>query len=227
MLISIEKIFNSEQIQQIRSYLEEADWQDGKHTAGSIAQNVKTNLQLDDTKEPALSLSIEIVRQLSQNPVFISAALPNKIYPPKFNRYHDGGHYGNHIDGSLMQVPQSQQTLRTDLSATLFLSDPDEYEGGELTIQTQFGKQSVKLPAGDLVLYPSTSLHQVKPVTKGARFASFLWIQSLVRDNQQREYLYKLDQSVQNLTTELGNQHSEVVNLSGLYHNLMRQWADS
>ncbi|EGG99278.1 Iron-uptake factor PiuC [gamma proteobacterium IMCC2047] len=155
----------------------------------------------------------------------MSAALPDKIYPPKFNRYCEAQTYGAHIDGSLMQIPGTKQTLRTDLSATLFLSDPDEYDGGELSIETQYGTQTVKLPAGDMVLYPSTSLHQVSPVTRGVRMASFFWLQSMVKDAQQRQILFELDRSVQQLGVELGEAHQEVVNLSGTYHNLIRQWA--
>lgn len=225
MLITIEKVLSSDEVRQVREHLDQAEWQDGINTAGSIARNVKKNQQLDDTKEPAISLGNHILRALAQNPVFISAALPDKIYPPKFNRYSENETYGAHIDGSLMQLPGSSQTLRTDLSATLFLAEPDEYEGGELSIRTQYGEQTVKLAAGDMVLYPSTSLHYVSPVKSGARVASFFWIQSMVADIQQRELLYELDQSVQRLTQELGATHQDVVNLSGVYHNLIRQWA--
>lgn len=225
MLITIEKVLSSDEVRQVREHLDQADWQDGINTAGSIARNVKKNQQLDDTKEPAISLGNHILRALAQNPVFISAALPDTIYPPKFNRYSENETYGAHIDGSLMQLPGSSQTLRTDLSATLFLADPDEYEGGELSIRTQYGEQTVKLAAGDMVLYPSTSLHYVSPVKSGARVASFFWIQSMVADIQQRELLYELDQSVQRLTQELGATHQDVVKLSGVYHNLIRQWA--
>ena len=225
MLLTIPNVLSSDEVIQIRDYLDKADWQEGTNTAGSIARNVKQNHQLDDTKEPAISLGNHLLRALSQHPAFISAALPDKIYPPKFNRYKESETYGAHVDGSLMQLPNSHKTLRTDLSATLFLADPDEYEGGELTIETQYGTQSVKLAAGDLVLYPSTSLHQVAPVTKGTRLASFFWIQSMVRDSQQREILFELDQSVQRLTGELVANHHDVVHLSGIYHNLIRQWA--
>lgn len=225
MLLTIPNVLSADEIVQIRGYLDKADWQDGVNTAGSMARNVKQNHQLDDTKEPAISLGTHILRALSQHPAFISAALPDKIYPPKFNRYSESEAYGAHIDSALMQLPNSNQTVRTDLSATLFLADPDEYDGGELVIETQYGTQSIKLDAGDLVLYPSTSLHQVSPVSRGARLASFFWIQSMVRDGQQRETLFELDQSVQRLTVELGADHSDVINLSGIYHNLIRQWA--
>ncbi|MDY0402187.1 Fe2+-dependent dioxygenase [Sulfurovum sp.] len=225
MLNIIRNVLGAEEIRQFRKHLDNAHWQDGINSAGSIAKNVKKNQQLDDTTEPALSLGNHILKVLSANPTFVSAALPDKIYPPKFNRYKENETYGPHIDGSLMQIPGTTQVIRTDLSATLFLTEPDEYEGGELTIETQYGTQTVKLSAGDMVLYPSTSLHHVSPVTKGARITSFFWIQSMVKDIQQRETLYNLDQSVQKLTLQLGSSHQEVVNLSGIYHNLIRQWA--
>jgi len=225
MLITIPNVLSADEVKQFRDYLDEASWEDGSNTAGSIALNVKKNQQLDDTKEPALSLGTHILKMLSQNPTFISAALPHKIYPPKFNKYSQNETYGAHIDGSLMQIPGTSETMRTDLSATIFLEEPENYEGGELTIETKYGSQTVKLAAGDMVLYPSTSLHHVSKVTKGARIASFFWIQSMVSDIQQRETLFNLDQSVQKLTLELGSSHQEVVNLSGIYHNLIRQWA--
>nr|WP_320135840.1 Fe2+-dependent dioxygenase [uncultured Amphritea sp.] len=225
MLITLPQILTPDEVRQFREHLDHADWQNGVNTAGTIARNVKQNQQLDDTQEPAISLGNHILRALSRTPAFISAALPDRIYPPKFNRYSERETYGAHIDGSLMQIPGTNLTLRTDLSATLFLAAPDEYDGGELCIETQYGTQTVKLAAGDMVLYPSTSLHSVSPVTRGARVASFFWIQSMVRDSQQREMLFDLDTSVQKLTAELGAAHPEVVNLSGIYHNLLRQWA--
>lgn len=225
MLITINNVLSKDEVRQFRDHLAKADWLDGQETAGSLARQVKKNQQLDDNQEPAISLGNHIVRALTQNPRFISAALPDRIYPPKFNSYSTSETYGAHIDSALMQLPGSHITLRTDLSATLFLTEPDEYEGGELSIETEYGAQKVKLNAGDLVLYPSTSLHQVTPVTRGTRIASFFWIQSMIRDNQQRQILYEFDGSVQSLTAELGPSHSEVVRLSGLYHNLLRQWS--
>lgn len=225
MLITIENVLSKDEVRQFREHLAKANWIDGNATAGSLARQVKQNQQLDDEQEPAISLGNHIVRQLTNNPTFISAALPDRIYPPKFNSYSTSETYGAHIDSALMQVPGSHITLRTDLSATLFLAEADEYDGGELSIETEYGSQKIKLNAGDLVLYPSTSLHQVTPVTRGTRVASFFWVQSMIRDNQQRQMLYELDGSVQNLTTELGPNHSEVVRLSGLYHNLLRQWS--
>ncbi|WP_271271258.1 Fe2+-dependent dioxygenase [Aliamphritea hakodatensis] len=225
MLITIPQVLSAEEVEQFRTHLDKAAWQDGTGTAGPVARQVKNNQQLNDTQEPAISLGKHILQALSQQPVFISAALPAKIYPPKFNRYNLAENYGTHVDGSLMQIPGTQQTLRTDLSATLFLAELEEYEGGELTIETQYGAQVVKLAAGDMVLYPSTSLHQVSPVTRGARIASFFWIQSMVRDSQQRELLFELDSSIQGLSAELGASHTAIMALSATYHNLLRQWA--
>jgi len=225
MLITIENVLSKDEVVQFREHLARADWQDGARSAGSIARQVKNNAQLNETTEPAISLGNHILRVLAQHPLFVSAALPDRIYPPKFNSYSKGETYGAHVDGSLMQISGTNITLRTDLSATLFLADPEEYEGGELTIHTQYGGQQVKLAAGDVVLYPSNSVHQVEEITAGVRVASFFWIQSLVRDNAQRELLFNLDQSIQKLTSELGAMHTEVVNLSGVYHNMLRTWA--
>ena len=226
MLLEIHNVLSKEEVGQFRERLKAGNWLDGGKTAGSLARQVKNNLQLDDDSELAQSLRNQILRRLANHPLFISAALPALIYPPKFNCYENNGNYGAHIDSSLMHIPGSQLTLRSDVSVTLFLSEPDEYDGGELSIDMPFGRQAVKLQAGSLVLYPSTSLHQVTPVTRGARIASFFWLQSMVRDNHQRELLYGLDQSVQALTLELGGNHAEVVRLSGLYHNLLRQWSE-
>lgn len=225
MLIVIPKVLSSEEVKQFRSALDKSSWRDGSQSAGGIAIHVKHNRQLDDLGDTAQQLGREILRKISQHPVFISAALPDKIFPPKFNCYGEGETYGNHIDGSLMQIPGTAQTMRTDVSSTLFLNSPEEYEGGELQIHTQYGIQSVKLEAGDMVLYPSTSLHQVSPVTRGQRLASFFWTQSMVREDSQRQTLYELDQSIQNLSAELGSDHNQVTTLSGLYHNLIRRWA--
>lgn len=227
MVTIIESLFSREEVDLFRQHLAKAHWLNGQETAGGIARQVKANQQLADDKEPAVSLGQHVLRQLAQHPTFISAALPDRIYPPKFNRYAAGGHYGAHIDGSLMQLPGSALSVRTDVSATLFLSNADEYDGGELVIHDRFGVQKIKLNAGDMVLYPSTSLHEVLPVSRGERVASFFWIQSMVRSAEHREMLYGLDQSVQSLTEALGANHEDVVALSGLYHNLMRGWAQT
>lgn len=225
MLTCIERVLSKEEVAQFRARLERADWQDGRSSAGSLAKGAKHNQQLQDGAEPAQPLGQLILRQLGQHPLFISAALPSKIYPPKFNRYADGGCYGTHVDSALMQLPGTQTMLRSDLSATLFLSEPGEYEGGELEIEGAFGAQAVKLEAGDLVLYPSGSLHRVAPVTAGARIASFFWIESLVADETQRSLLFDLDQAIQRLTPTLPAGQAELLRLSGVYHNLLRLWA--
>ena len=225
MLIAIENLLTKKEVAAYRNQLGDAKWADGQATAGSLSAAVKSNQQLSETDETALHLGNEILRRLGSHPLFISAALPERIYPPKFNRYSDGGHYGVHVDSAVMRIEQANLTLRSDLSATLFLCEPDEYDGGELTIEGEFGAQSVKLPAGDMILYPSSSLHQVLPVTKGARVSSFFWIQSMVQDAGKRETLFDLDQSIQSLTAKNGPNDEDVVQLSGVYHNLLRRWA--
>ncbi|MBF6058062.1 MULTISPECIES: Fe2+-dependent dioxygenase [Thiomicrorhabdus] len=225
MLLVIEEVLSKNEVQQYRRHLEKAPWEDGQKTAGSLSSKVKNNLQLDDQSDIAISLGNHILQTLGQHPLFTSAALPNKIHPPKFNCYQGGGHYGAHVDSAIMYIPGSNITLRSDLSATLFLSDPDEYEGGELTIEDQFGAQKVKLAAGDMVLYPSSSLHHVTPVTKGARISSFFWIQSMIKDEAERTLLFDLDQSIQELSAQNPNSQ-EILRLTGVYHNLLRRWSD-
>ncbi|KJS07351.1 MAG: hydroxylase [Gammaproteobacteria bacterium BRH_c0] len=226
MLIPIDQVLDKASAIAWRRQLETAPWQDGKLTAGTQAVQVKANQQLAADNGLAITLGNTLLRTLGANPLFLSAALPKKIFPPKFNRYQHGGHYGLHVDNAIMHLPDKQM-LRTDLSATLFLSEPDDYEGGELVIESQYGAQEVKLEAGDLLLYPSTSLHEVKPVTAGARICAFFWVESLVRDSQQREMLFDLDQSIQALTLERGSSDHEVRRLSGVYHNLVRSWAEA
>lgn len=225
MLITIENVLSKDEVRGFRARLDQADWQDGTRTAGTLARNVKHNQQLADGSELAVALGQHILRQLGSQPLFISAALPSRIYPPKFNRYADGGTYGVHVDSAVMQIPGTTQSMRSDLSATLFLSEPDEYDGGELEIEDAFGAQAVKLEAGDLVLYPSSSLHRVTPVTRGARVASFFWIESLVRDDGQRTLLFDLDQAIQGLGTKVPEGDAHLLKLTGTYHNLLRQWA--
>ena len=227
MLIVIENLLSTEEVSQFRQRLDQAEWESGARTAGEVARIVKANQQLPDEGELAVVLGNHILRKLGNHPQFVSAALPQTIYPPKFNRYTEGGHYGVHVDSAVMQLPGQRDSLRTDLSATVFLCDPEGYEGGELVIEGKFGAQAVKLNAGDLVLYPSSSLHQVLPVTQGARVCSFFWIQSLVRDDAHRELLFDLDQSIQAIRTEFGSQHNEVNRLSGIYHNLLRHWVEA
>jgi PKHD-type hydroxylase len=222
MLLLIENVLSVDEVRQFREHLANAEWHDGVKTAGSLARKVKNNQQLDDSSETAVSLGNFIIKRLAQHPRFIAGALPERIYPPKFNRYSDGGNYGAHVDNAIMQLPGA--SLRSDVSATLFLSNPDEYEGGELVVHDTYGVHQVKLPAGHLVLYPSSSLHQVMPVTRGARVASFFWVQSMVRDAAQRALLFDLDVSIQRLTRDVP-EHPTLVQLSGVYHNLLRSWA--
>lgn len=225
MLVVIENLLTKTEIQQMRSLLDAAHWDDGIATAGTLAARVKQNQQLNEHAPLAKELGTQILTKLGRHPTFLSAALPQQIFPPKFNRYAEGGHYGVHVDSALMTLPGSTQLLRSDLSATVFLSEPDEYEGGELVIEGRFGAQQVKLDAGDMVLYPSSSLHQVTPVTQGVRTCSFIWLQSVIRDEENRTLLFDLDQSIQSLTRELGKTHPEVLALSHTYHNLLRRWA--
>jgi len=225
MLITIDHVLSKDEVKQFRRYLDNAEWNDGTKTAGTLARNVKRNAQIDDSTEVAISLGNHILRSLGNNPLFVSAALPRKIYPPKFNRYADGGTYGTHVDSAIMQIPGTNLSLRTDLSATLFLAEPDEYEGGELEIETEFGVQAVKLEAGNMVLYPSSSLHRVIPVTEGARVASFFWIESLVNDEGERAMLFDLDQTIQKLTPSIDANDPRLLKLTGIYHNLLRRWS--
>ncbi len=225
MLIAIDHVLTAAQVAQFRAQLDSADWHDGARTAGTLAKTVKRNQQLPDGSELAVRLGRQILQRLAATPLFVSAALPRTIYPPKFNRYADGGEYGAHVDSALMVLPDSSQQMRTDLSATLFLAEPDAYDGGVLEVDGPFGVQQVKLAAGDMVLYPSSSLHRVTPVTRGARLASFFWIESLVADETERSLLFDLDQSVQRFTPLVAPDDARLVQLSGVYHNLLRRWA--
>ena len=225
MLITIDDVLDPSSVRRLRELLDAADWIDGRITAGSLATTVKRNQQLDVESDLAVSLGNQLLRVLGNHPLFLSAALPEKIVPPRFNRYADGGNFGTHVDSAIMRVERANLTLRSDLSATLFLSDPDEYDGGELLIETPFGAQSVKLPAGALVLYPSSSLHQVTAITRGARTCAFFWIQSLVRDEGERTLLFDLDQNLQQLRAQLPAEDQRLLALHGVYHNLLRRWA--
>jgi len=227
MLIQIPKVLTAEQAGQFRDSLMQADWADGRGTAGYLSTRVKNNAQLSELHPLALQLGRQILEALERNAQFRSAALPLKVVPPLFNRYAGGQAYGSHVDGGIRPVAGSSQSVRTDLSATLFLSDPADYDGGELMIEDMFGHRSVKLQAGDLVLYPGTSVHRVMPVTRGVRLASFFWIQSMVRDNEQRALLHEVDSLVQKLGGAGSAQHDEALRLAGVYHNLLRFWADS
>ena len=225
MLIAIPDVLTPALVQQARQRLDKANWIDGKATAGRQSARTKDNLQLAETDPVARELGDLIVAALQRNPLFVSAALPLRIFPPLFNRYQGGHSFGSHVDNAIRQVGGTPHRIRTDLSATLFFANPDEYDGGELDVEDTYGVHSVKLPAGHMVLYPSTSLHSVRPITRGARVASFFWIQSMVRDDAQRTLLFDLDTAIQRVATD--TDHPAVVQLTGVYHNLIRRWADA
>lgn len=227
MLITIPNVLSKDEVQQFRAALSAAEWQDGAATAGAQSQHVKHNQQLPPTCDTAQNLGQFLVQRLTATPLFMSAALPLRFLPPMFNKYETGETFGTHVDNAIRVDPLTHQTLRTDLSMTVFLSEPEEYDGGELLIEEQYGLQEVKLPAGDMVLYPSTSLHQVVPVTRGARVSSFFWLQSMIRSNTQRCLLFDLDQTIQSLSQSLGASDPEVVRLTGIYHNMIRIWAET
>ena len=225
MLYHIPNVLTKTQVQQCRTLMDNADWVNGKVTAGSLSATVKRNQQLPNNHPLTLQMGERILEALGEHPLFLSAALPLEIIPPLFNRYSNSEAFGMHVDNAIRRVPDSQKRLRTDLSCTLFFSEPEEYDGGELVVEDSYGFHEVKLPAGDMVLYPSTSLHEVTPVTGGTRTASFFWVQSMVRDDATRHLLFNLDQSIQQLRLELGDRHAEIVKLTNLYHNLIRKWA--
>lgn len=224
MMLQIPELLSAADVQQIREILDQAAWEDGRATAGHQAVNVKSNLQLPLDSPVARELGNRILGRLGRNPLFIAAALPLRVLPPRFNRYEGGGAYGNHIDNALFQAPGGDTYVRTDISCTLFLNDPDEYEGGELIVDDSYGDHRVKLPAGDMIIYPGTSHHRVTPVTKGARLASFFWTQSLVPSEVQRRTLFELDSAIQRLTADHPD-HASIGSLTGVYHNLLRQWS--
>lgn len=227
MLLQIPDVLNPQQVTQAQQLLKEAAWTDGRVTAGHQSVKTKDNQQLPEDSPAAKQLGTMVLEALSRNSTFFSAALPRRIYPPLFNRYTEGQTFGFHVDNAVRFDRSKEQTelVRTDVSATLFLAAPEDYDGGELIIEDTYGTQSVKLPAGHLVLYPGTSLHKVTPVTRGTRLASFMWVQSMVRDDGQRRLMFDLDVSIRRLTQDLPN-HPALVQLTGVYHNLLRQWAE-
>ena len=227
MLLAIPDVLSAAQVLQARQILDSAPWVDGKVTAGHQSAQVKDNQQLREGSAEWQQVGEFILTALGQNAMFISAALPLRVFPPLFNRYTGGQSFGTHVDNAIRQVPGTAHRIRTDLSATLFLAQPEEYDGGELVVEDTYGVHSVKLPAGHMVLYPSTSLHQVRPVTRGARIASFFWIQSMVRDDGERTLLFDLDTTIQRVTREAPTSSASAVQLTGIYHNLMRRWADT
>lgn len=226
MLIVIDKLLDAADVRDIRAKLASANWIDGADTAGSRSIAVKQNFQLDSANPLAVELGNRILHRLGRNPLFVSASLAETIWPPVFNLYRDGGHYGTHVDSALMRLPGRTHSMRSDLSATVFLSDPESYDGGELVIEEQFGGQSVKLAAGDMVLYPSSSLHQVTPVTRGERICAIMWMQSAVADTAARTMLFDLDQAIQALSTGRAPDDAPIDRLIQVYHNLVRRWAN-
>jgi PKHD-type hydroxylase len=229
MLLNVPNVLSAEQVTQARQKLDGAEWVDGKVTAGHQSARAKDNMQIPEGHPVAHEVGEMILAALGRNPLFLSAALPLRVFPPLFNRYSGGQSFGTHVDNAIRQVTGTPHRIRTDLSATLFLARPDEYDGGELCVEDTYGVQQVKLPAGSLVLYPATSLHHVKPVARGARISSFFWIQSMVRDDGHRSLLFDLDLAIQRLGRDLpGNPVAEQtsVQLTGVYHNLLRQWAE-
>jgi len=225
MLVHIAGLINPDDALRHLESLKAATWGDGKMTAGTQSARAKHNQQLPEDHPLTRDLGSHIVGILERNTLFMSAALPLKVFPPLFNKYEAGESFGTHVDNAIRQVPGTPHRVRTDLSATLFFSPPDEYEGGELVIEDTYGLHSVKLPAGDLVLYPSSSLHHVRPVTNGARICSFFWIQSMVRADAQRTLLFDLDMAVQRVSNDMP-EHPSLISLTGVYHNLVRQWAE-
>lgn len=226
MLITIPRVLDGETVAAIVQQLAEVEWSDGRGSAGYLSQQVKRNQQLPDSHPVGLKLAELILNALDDNALFNAAALPRKFVPPLFNRYRDGGYYGRHIDGAIRPVSGTALRVRTDLSATIFLTPPLDYDGGELVIEDTFGPRPIKLEAGDMVLYSGSSVHRVEPVTRGTRHASFFWIESMVREDAKRSILFELDQSIQKLATTQAETPA-VINLAGVYHNLLRLWSDA
>ncbi len=227
MLVCIPNVLDAAQIVSLRERLDRANsWVDGRVTAGYQGAPVKFNQQIDELSDVAMACQRIVVSALERHPTFISAVLPNSIYPPMFNRYGEGMKFGAHVDGSVRINPQTGAKLRTDVSATLFLTNPDDYDGGELQIEDTFGRHSIKLGAGDMVVYPATSLHQVAPITRGTRTACFFWVQSLIREDSQRSLLHDMDNAIQRLNQTDADEIARR-SLIGCYHNLVRQWSET
>jgi PKHD-type hydroxylase len=225
MLLHIPEVLSKAQVVALRRTLDAGSWLDGTTTAGPLAAEAKNNLQFSTESPDYPALSQAIISALERHPLFVSAALPRRILPPMFNRYAGGNHYGNHVDNAIQADGRNGERLRTDISVTVFLSEPESYDGGDLIIEDTYGSHEVKLPAGDAIIYPSSSLHRVEPVTAGQRVASFLWVESLVRDAWQRSMLFNLDMTLIKLRGQVGNT-DEIVALTGHYHNLLRQWSN-
>jgi len=225
MMLHVPEVLTADEVADIRKRLDATQWVDGRETVGPQGAQVKRNRQLPELSPVAQELGAVILQALGRHPLYFSAALPLRTVPPLFNRYEGGEHYGDHIDGAVRAAPGTTLRLRTDVSCTLFLTDPDDYDGGELVVTDSYGTHEVKLPAGDLILYPATSVHRVEPVTRGVRVCSFFWVQSMVRDDWQRSMLYELDRNIQSLRQRHGD-GDEIVGLTGHYHNLLRQWGE-
>jgi PKHD-type hydroxylase len=228
MLVCVPNVLDAAQLVSVRERLDRANeaWVDGRVTAGYQGAPVKFNQQVDEQSAVSLACQRIVVSALERNPIFISAVLPNVIYPPMFNRYSEGMKFGAHVDGSVRLHPHDGRKLRTDVSATLFLTNPDEYDGGELQVEDTYGRHSIKLGAGDLVVYPATSLHQVSPITRGVRTSCFFWVQSLIRDDTQRALLHDMDNAIQRLNQTNADEVARR-SLIGCYHNLVRQWSET
>lgn len=225
MMLHIPHVLSAEQVAHCQEVFARADWEDGRSTAGHQSAQVKKNLQLPENSPAARELGDLVLGALERSALFISAVLPQRVFPPLFNRYEPGMNFGSHVDNAIRQITGTPMRLRTDVSATLFLSAPETYDGGELVVEDTYGSHSVKLPAGDLIIYPSSSLHHVTPVTRGARLASFFWVQSMIRDVSQRSLLFDLDTAIMQINEEVPKSPSLVM-LTGVYHNLLRQWSE-
>jgi PKHD-type hydroxylase len=225
MLLRVPSVLNADELAHFRAVISEARWVDGNATSGHQSSQAKYNEQLPENSPEARELGERILQALARSPLFFSAALPKQVFPPLFNRYGPGMTFGNHVDAAIRTHSVQPVRMRTDLSATLFLGEPDTYDGGELLVEDTYGVQSVKLPAGDMVLYPATSLHRVAPITRGVRVASFFWIQSMIRDDGQRTLLFDLDMAIIKMT-QAAAQEPALVSLTGVYHNLLRMWAE-
>ncbi|MET0878737.1 MAG: Fe2+-dependent dioxygenase [Tardiphaga sp.] len=226
MMLHIPNVLMPEQVARCRDVMVKADWVDGNVTAGHQSRKVKHNLQLPEDSQTARELGDMVTKAIYRSPLFMSAVLPQQVFPPLFNRYDAGMVFGSHVDNAIRSHSTLPVRIRTDVSATLFISAPEDYDGGELTVEDTYGAHSVKLPAGDMIIYPGTSLHNVTPITRGSRIASFFWIQSLIRDVSHRALLFDLDMAIIRLTQDHSN-HPSLVNLTAVYHNLLRQWSET
>lgn len=226
MLVQIPELISKADVSRVRALIDAAEWVDGNATSGHQSALAKSNLQLPEGSAVAREAGEAVLAALDKSPLFVAAALPARIYPPLFNRYGPGHTFADHIDNAIRPLKGTDFRIRTDLSATLFLAEPDAYDGGELVVEDTYGVHSVKLAAGDLILYPASSLHRVEPVTRGERVGSFFWIQSLIRDDARRTLLFDMDLAIRGLSQKVGASDPQIVSLTGAYHNLLRQWAE-